>query len=57
MILPWPTKKKKARDLHGPRVRMWLMMRDPLVACNPATLVVINITKDKSSNGYQDSPN
>lgn len=56
MILPWPTKKKKARDLHGPRVRMWLMMRDPPVACNPATLVVINITKDKSD-GYQDSPN
>lgn len=55
MILPWIT-KKKARDLSGPRVRVWLMMRDPPVACNPATLVVINIKKDKP-NGYQDSPN
>ena len=51
MILLCPTKKKKTRDLHGPRVLMWLMMRDPPVACNPATLVVINITKDKSSDG------
>jgi len=56
MILPWPAKKKKARDLSGPRVRMWLMMRDPPVACNPATLVVINITKD-NTNGYQDRTN
>ena len=46
MIIPW-LKKKKARDLTGPRVRTWLIMRDPKVSSNPAYLVSVNITKDK----------
>ena len=51
MILPWVMKKKKTRDLTGPRVRSWLIAKYKIVQSTPDTLTCVNITEERQKNG------